>query len=386
VTRFPLHLDLAGRRVLVVGGGPVAARRVRGLQSAGAVVEVVARAIVDGFPDVPVTPRAFVPDDVDGAWLVLACTGVVDDAVAAACAPRRIWCVRADDASLSDAWMPAVARVDDVVVSVTAGRDPRRAMALRDALTLAIETGELPLRRSRNGTGSVAIVGGGPGDPDLLTVKARRLIATADVLVRDRLAPVVPVADGVEVVEVGKVPGGPSWAQRDIEALLVDRALKGRRVVRLKGGDVHVFARGMEEVTACFRAGVAVEVVPGLSSALAAPTYAGIPLTARGVTQSFTVVSGHLPPGDPGSTVDWDALARLGGTLLLLMAVGRLGAICAALIAGGRGDDTPVAVLQDATLASQSVLVTTLGAAHVETAGVRAPAVVVIGEVVGLRQ
>ncbi len=386
MTRFPLHLDLAGRRVLVVGGGPVAARRVRGLQSAGAVVEVVARAIVDGFPDVPVTPRAFVPDDVDGAWLVLACTGVVDDAVAAACASRRIWCVRADDASLSDAWMPAVARVDDVVVSVTAGRDPRRAMALRDALTLAIETGELPLRRSRNGTGSVAIVGGGPGDPDLLTVKARRLIAAADVLVRDRLAPVVPVADGVEVVEVGKVPGGPSWAQRDIEALLVDRALKGRRVVRLKGGDVHVFARGMEEVTACFRAGVAVEVVPGLSSALAAPTYAGIPLTARGVTQSFTVVSGHLPPGDPGSTVDWDALARLGGTLVLLMAVGRLGAICAALIAGGRGDDTPVAVLQDATLASQSVLVTTLGAAHVETAGVRAPAVVVIGEVVGLRQ
>ncbi len=386
MTRFPLHLDLAGRRVLVVGGGPVAARRTRGLQSAGAVVEVVARAIVDGFPDVPVTPRAFVPDDVDGAWLVLACTGVVDDAVATACASRRIWCVRADDASLSDAWMPAVARVDDVVVSVTAGRDPRRAMALRDALTLAIDTGDLPLRRSRNGTGSVAIVGGGPGDPDLLTVKARRLIAAADVLVRDRLAPVVPVADGVEVVEVGKVPGGPSWAQRDIEALLVDRALKGRRVVRLKGGDVHVFARGMEEVTACFRAGVAVEVVPGLSSALAAPTYAGIPLTARGVTQSFTVVSGHLPPGDPGSTVDWDALARLGGTLVLLMAVGRLGAICAALIAGGRGDDTPVAVLQDATLASQSVLVTTLGAAHVETAGVRAPAVVVIGDVVGLRQ
>jgi len=386
VTRFPLHLDLAGRRVLVVGGGEVAARRVRGLQSAGAVVEVVAQAIVDGFPDVPVTRRAFVPDDVDGAWLVLACTGVVDDAVAAACASRRIWCVRADDASLSDAWMPAVARVDDIVVSVTAGRDPRRAMALRDALTLTIETGDLPLRRSRNGTGSVAIVGGGPGDPDLLTVKARRLIAAADVLVRDRLAPVVPVADGVEVVEVGKVPGGPSWAQRDIEALLVDRALKGRRVVRLKGGDVHVFARGMEEVTACFRAGVAVEVVPGLSSALAAPTYAGIPLTARGVTQSFTVVSGHLPPGDPGSTVDWDAVARLGGTLVLLMAVGRLGAICAALIAGGRGDDTPVAVLQDATLASQSVLVTTLGAAQVETAGVRAPAVVVIGEVVGLRQ
>lgn len=386
MTRFPLHLDLAGRRVLVVGGGAVAARRVRVLQAAGAWVEVVSRAVVDGFPDVPVTPRAFVPADVDGAWLVFSCTGVVDDAVAAACERQRIWCVRADDASLSGAWVPAVARVDDVVVSVTAGRDPRRATALRDALGLSLETGDLPLRRSRSGTGSVAIVGGGPGDPDLLTVKARRLLAGADVVVRDRLAPVVPIADGVEVVEVGKVPGGPSWAQRDIEALLVDRALQGRRVVRLKGGDVHVFARGMEEVSACLRAGVTVEVVPGLSSALAAPTYAGIPLTARGVTQSFTVASGHVPPGDPGSTVDWGALARLGGTLVLLMAVGRLGAICAALVEGGRAADTPVAVLQDATLPTQAVLVTTLGRAAVDAAGAAAPAVVVIGDVVGLRQ
>ncbi len=386
MTRFPLHLDLAGRRVLVVGGGAVAARRSRALDTAGALVEVVSPVVADGFPDVSVTLRAFVPEDVDGAWLVLACTGVVDDSVAAACESRRIWCVRADDASLSGAWMPAVTRLDDVVVSVTADRDPQRAMAIRDSVAMALESGDLPLRRSRSGTGSVAIVGGGPGDPDLLTVRARRLLAGADVVVRDRLAPVVPVAEGVEVVEVGKVPGGPSWAQRDIEALLVDRALQGRRVVRLKGGDVHVFARGMEEVAACTRAGLAVEVVPGLSSALAAPTYAGIPLTARGVTQSFSVVSGHLAPGDPGSTVDWAALARLGGTLVLLMAVGRLGAICAALIAGGRGEDTPVAVLQDATLSSQSVLVTTLGRASVDAEGVTAPAVVVIGEVVGLRQ
>lgn len=386
MTRFPLHLDLAGRRVLVVGGGAVAARRARALHTAGALVEVVSPVVADGFPDVPVTLRAFVPEDVDGAWLVLACTGVVDDSVAAVCESRRIWCVRADDASLSGAWMPAVARLDDdVVVSVTADRDPRRAMAIRDAVAMALESGDLPLRRSRSGTGSVAIVGGGPGDPDLLTVRARRLLAGADVVVRDRLAPMVPITEGVEVVEVGKVPGGPSWAQRDIEALLVDRALQGRRVVRLKGGDVHVFARGMEEVAACTRAGLAVEVVPGLSSALAAPTYAGIPLTARGVTQSFTVVSGHLAPGDPGSTVDWGALARLGGTLVLLMAVGRLGAICAALIAGGRGEDTPVAVLQDATLASQSVLVTTLGRAPRESSDVSPPAVVVIGEVVGLR-
>lgn len=381
MSRFPLHLDLTGRRVLVVGGGAVAARRVRALT--GADVQVVALSTVDDFPVVPVERRAFASEDVDGAWLVLACTGVVDDEVAAACEQRRVWCVRADDASVSAAWVPAVARVDDVVVSVTAGRDPRRAVALRDALALALEVGDLPLRRSRPGAGSVAVVGGGPGDPDLLTVRARRLLAGADVVVRDRLAPQVALPDGVEVVEVGKTPGGPSWSQRDIEALLVEKAREGRRVVRLKGGDVHVFARGIEEIQACVEAGVAFEVVPGLSSALAGPTVAGIPVTARGVTQSFSVVSAHLPPGDPASTVDWDALARLGGTLVLLMAVGRLPAVCSALVAGGRGEDTPVAVVEDATLASQRTVVTTLARAATDAADVRAPAVVVVGEVVG---
>ena len=380
VSRLPLHLDLAGRRVLVVGGGAVASRRVRSLGDAD--VRVVATSTVDGFPDVPVERREFRPDDVDGAWLVLACTGVVDDAVAAACEERRVWCVRADDAALSPAWVPAVARVDDVVVSVTAGRDPRRAVALRDALALALETGELPLRRSRAGAGSVALVGGGPGDPGLLTVRGRRLLAGADVVVRDRLAPPVDLPGEVEVVEVGKTPGGPSWSQRDIEALLVERAQQGKRVVRLKGGDVHLFARGIEEVAACVEAGVPVEVVPGVSSALAGPTAAGIPVTARGVTQSVAVVSAHLPPDDPGSTVDWTALARLGGTLVLLMAVGRLPAACAALVAGGRDPATPVAVVQDATLPTQRTSVGTLAAPPVD---VRSPAVVVVGEVVAER-
>ena len=153
--------------------------------------------------------------------------------------------------------------------------------------------------------------------------------------------------------------------------------------MRLKGGDVHVFARGIEEVAACVRAGVPVEVVPGISSALAGPTSAGIPVTARGVNQSFTVVSAHLPPGDPGSTVDWDALARLGGTLVLLMAVGRLPQVCAALVAGGRDPSTPVALVQDATLPGQATVVTTL--AEAGDADVRAPAVVVVGEVVAER-
>ena len=382
MTPFPLHLDLAGRRVLVVGGGPVAARRVRALQDAGAAVEVVALETADGFPAVAVQRRAFAPADVAGAWLVVAATGVVDDQVAAVCEAQQTWCVRADDASRSAAWVPAVARADDVVVSVTAGRDPRRSVALRDALALALDTGELPLRRSRPGTGSVAIVGGGPGDPDLLTVRARRLLAGADVVVRDRLAPQVALAEGVELVEVGKAPGAHSWAQRDIEALLVAKAREGKRVVRLKGGDVHVFARGIEEMAACAAAGVAVEVVPGISSALAGPTSAGIPVTARGVTQSVSVVSAHVPPGDPASTVDWDALARLGGTLVLLMAVGRLPAVCDALLAGGRSGDTPLAVVQDASLPTQRTVVTTLAGARADTVGVTNPAVVVVGEVV----
>jgi uroporphyrin-III C-methyltransferase/precorrin-2 dehydrogenase/sirohydrochlorin ferrochelatase len=385
MTWFPLHLDLTGRRVLVVGGGPVAVRRVRTLLAAGALVEVVAPDVVAEMPDVAVRRRAFDAADVDGAWLVVSCTGRVDEAVAQVCEKRGIWCVRADDAAASRAWVPAVARIDDVVISVTAGGDPRLAMALRDAIALSVETGDLPLRRRRPGAGSVTLVGGGPGDPSLLTVRARRLLASADVVVRDRLAPQVELPDEVEVIDVGKKPGGPSYDQRAIEQLLVTRARAGARVVRLKGGDVHLFGRGIEEVAACVEAGIAVEVVPGVSSAFAVPAYAGIPVTARGVTQSVSVVSAHVPPGDPGSTVDWEALARLGGTLVLLMAVGRLEAVCAALMDGGRPTGTPVAVVQDGTLPTQRVVVTTLREAARDAAHVRAPAVVVIGDVVGLR-
>jgi uroporphyrin-III C-methyltransferase/precorrin-2 dehydrogenase/sirohydrochlorin ferrochelatase len=385
VTLYPLHLDVVGRRVLVVGAGPVAVRRVRALLTAGAAVDVVAVEVSAELPDVPMQQRAFVETDVDGAWLVLACTGVVDDQIAAACEHRRVWCVRADDASHSSAWVPAVARVDDVVVSVTAGGDPRRATALRDAIALALDTGDLPLRRTRPGNGSVTLVGGGPGEPGLLTVRGRRLLAEADVVVRDRLAPDIALPVDVEVIDVGKTPGGPSYDQRAIEQLLVDRARSGQRVVRLKGGDVHVFGRGMEEVAACVDAGVPVEVVPGVSSAFAVPAWAGIPVTARGVSQSVSVVSAHVPPGDPGSTVDWDALARLGGTIVLLMAVGRLEGVCTALVDGGRDPKTPVAVIQDGTLSSQRVVISTLLDAARDAAEVSSPAVVVVGDVVGLR-
>lgn len=384
--RFPLHLDLTGRRVLVVGGGPVGLRRARALVGAGALVDVVAPTVVDGMPGT-VHLREFEPADVEGAWLVVAATGVVDAEVLALCEARGTWCVRADDATGSPAWVPAVARVDEVVFSVTAGRDPLRARALRDAVQEQIDLGRLPLRRHRRGQGQVALVGGGPGDPGLLTVRARQLLAGADVVIRDRLAPHMALPLEVEVIEVGKKPGGgPSWSQRDIEALMVERALAGNRVVRLKGGDVHVFARGIEEVAACLDAGLPVEVVPGVSSALAVPALAGIPLTAQGVTQSFTVVSAHVAPGDPASTVDWAAVAHLGGTLVLLMATARLGAVCDALLAAGRSPETPVAVIEDGSLSSERLTVSTLDKAAEAFADVQPPAVVVVGEVVDARR
>lgn len=201
--------------------------------------------------ELPVERRSFVDGDVDGCWLVLACTGVVDAVVAAACDARGTWCVRADDATLSAAWVPAVVGVDDVVISVTAGRDPRRAMAVREAIGLALDTGELPLRRTRQGEGSVALVGGGPGDPGLLTVRGRQLLAAADVVVRDRLAPALSFAEDVEVIEGGE--------RRDLDQLVVSRAREGKRVVRLTAGDV------VADVEACIAAGVPVEVVPGVS-------------------------------------------------------------------------------------------------------------------------
>ena len=389
MSRLPLHLDLRDKRVLVVGAGPVGVRRAHLLAAAGARVEVVAlesaAELARLLPGLTVHSRSYQDTDVDGAWLVVAATGVVDDAIAMACEAGRIWCVRSDDASQSAAWVPAVAQVEDVVVSVTAGRDPRRAVLLREALVLALETGSLPLRRSRPGPGSVALVGGGPGDPGLLTVRGRQLLAGADVVIRDRLAPLIELPAGVEVIETGKQAAGPSWSQTAIEDLMVARAAAGMRVVRLKGGDVHLFGRGIEEVAACVLAGIDVEVVPGVSSAFAAPAWAGIPVTARGVAQSVAVVSAHLAPGAPGSTVDWDALAGLGGTLVLLMAMERLDAVCAALISGGRRQDTPVAVIRNGTLPTQEVVITTLAEAARDAAHLRAPAVVVVGEVVSTR-
>lgn len=389
--RYPLFLDLTGAPVLVVGGGAVAARRLPALLEAGAEVTLVAPEVSDDARrrGVRVLEAAFAETQLDGTRLVLACTDdpAVNAAVAAAADRRGIWCVRADDATQSPAWVPARAAVDGVEVAVSGGGDPGRARELRNAVERLLRSGELNVRRTRRagaGTGRVVLVGGGPGDPDLLTLRGFRALQDADVVVHDRLAPGVLdlLPSGVEAVDVGKTPGGPAATQEDINALLIERALQGQAVVRLKGGDPFVFGRGTEEVAACAAAGVPVDVVPGLSSVVAAPTLAGVPVTERGTAQLFTVASGHVPPGDPRSTVDWHALGASNGTVVLLMAVTHLRAIAASLLAGGREPSTPAAIVESASLPTQRVTVTTLVELSTLPPAASPPAVVVIGEVV----
>jgi uroporphyrin-III C-methyltransferase / precorrin-2 dehydrogenase / sirohydrochlorin ferrochelatase len=387
-----LFLDLTGRRVVVVGGGPVAARRTARLVEDGADVQVVAPAVCEDLAALVAvgavgwTARDYATGDLDGAWLAHTATGThaVDDRVAADAEAARTWCVRADDAAASSAWSPAVARAGDVTVAVSTGGDPRRSAALRSAIAVLLDTGGLPLRHVRPpAAGHVTLVGGGPGDPGLITTKGRRALAEADVVVVDRLAPralLAELADDVEVIEAGKSPHAHTLTQTEINAVLVERARAGKRVVRLKGGDPYVLGRGGEEVLACTEAGVAVTVVPGVTSAIAVPGAAGIPVTHRGLSRQVTILSAH------DTTPDWAALARLEGTLVLLMGVARIAAYADALVAHGRDAGTPVAVVENGTLASQRTTVGTLAtiADLARERGIGNPAVIVVGDVAAL--
>lgn len=236
---------------------------------------------------------------------------------------------------------------------------------------------------------TVYLVGAGPGDPGLLTRRGAELLARADVVVHDRLgtADLLGLAPAdAELVSAGKAPGQVDLTQDEINALLVERGRAGKVVVRLKGGDPYVFGRGFEEVLACAEAGVPVTVVPGVTSAFAAPAVADVPVSHRGVTHEIVVVSGHVAPGDPQSLVDWDALGRLRGTIVLMMAVERIEAFARALLDAGRPADTPVAVVQDGTMRIQRSVRATLAtvAEVVRSAEISPPAVVVIGAVAGL--
>ena len=350
-TGFVADLDLGGRRVVVVGAGSAALAPVTALLQAHAVVTVVATQLGATVADLAdrglltVLP-ALGPDDLRGTALVVPATG-------------------------------------------NAAED-------RAAAALAAELGVLAVRPTADPTagraegGEVVLVGGGPGDPGLLTVAGLEAVRTADVLVCDRLAPLAvlqQVRPGAQVIDVAKIPRGAFTPQERINELLVEHGRAGRRVVRLKGGDNFVFGRGGEEWQACAAAGVPVRVIPGVSSAIAGPALAGIPLTHRQLTQGFTVVSGPLPPGDPGSTLDWPALARANTTLVILMGVANLEAIATELVAAGLAPGTPAATVADAGLPSQRTVRGTVAdiAGLTHQAGVRPPAVTVIGAVAGFR-
>ncbi|APU19843.1 uroporphyrinogen-III C-methyltransferase [Actinoalloteichus sp. GBA129-24] len=392
-------LLLTGRRVVVVGAGTVAQRRLPRLVGAGAVVEVIApqatpsvEAMADAG-ELTWSRRPYQTGDLADAWFAVACTSEpsVNAEVAAEAAVSRVFCVRADQAAGGSAVTPAVGEHAGLRIGVLAGGRPRRSAAVRDAVLAGLSSGAIDDQdeTAEQHAAGVALIGGGPGDPDLITVRGRRLLARADVVVTDRLAPrelLEELAPDVEVIDASKIPYGRAANQEVINATLIERARQGRFVVRLKGGDPFVFGRGFEEVLACAEAGVPVTVVPGVTSAFAVPAVADVPVTHRGVAHEVVVVSGHVAPTDDRSLTDWQALARLRGTIVLLMGVERIEQFASVLTEHGRRADTPVAVLQDGTLRSQRVLRSTLDtvAADIASAGVRPPAVIVIGDVAAL--
>ena len=399
---YLVGLRLAGKKVVVVGGGTVAQRRVPVLLSHGADVHVVARAatpaveaLAEQQPGITLCLRDYRDGDLVDAWYAIAATDdpAVNAAVVAEAERRRIFCVRADAGRDGTAVTPASFDYEGLLVGVLARGEHRRAAAVRSAIREAFLQGRIvpdivASTASDVVPGGVALVGGGPGDPELITVRGRRLLAYADVVVADRLAPPELLAElppNVEVIDAAKIPYGRAMAQEAINAVLIERARAGKFVVRLKGGDPFVFARGYEEVLALTDAGIPVTVVPGVTSAIAVPALAGVPVTHRAVNHEFVVVSGHLAPDDPESLVNWEALARLSGTLVLLMAVERIELFAEALRAGGRPAQTPVLVVQHGTTAAERVVRATLADVpeRIRTEGIRPPAIIVIGPVAG---
>ena len=387
-----LGLSLTGRRVVFVGGGTVAARRLGRFLDEGADVRIVSPELGDAMRAAVAAhgltwvSREARRDDIADAWLVHTATGIprVDAAVAAWCESERVFCVNTSDGAHGTARLTAETRSGDVIVGVAsdAGVDPRRAVRLRDAIAAALRAGMLPLRRRRRGGGRVDLVGGGPGPADLMTVRGRRLLAEADVVVADRLGPVDVLHElepGVEVIDVGKQPGHHPVTQDEINALLVAHARAGKRVVRLKGGDPFVFGRGGEEVAACHAAGIPVEVVPGLTSVVSVPQAAGIPVTHRGVSGGLHVANGQGPITPSTRT----ALGDDAITTVFLMGVAALPRIVEAARAAGAPLKRPVAIVERGHTPQQRTTRSTLATvlADAAAAGVTNPAVIVIGEV-----
>jgi uroporphyrin-III C-methyltransferase/precorrin-2 dehydrogenase/sirohydrochlorin ferrochelatase len=448
---FPLFASLAGRAVLVVGGGAVARRKVAALLPTGARVRVGATDLESQLAEWVAQDRIeavlgeFNPAWLEGAWLVVAATDdpVVNRAVAEAAEQRRIWANVVDDAELSSIHLPARVERGPVQIAISSGGGaPMLARHLREQLEAQFDEslgalaellarartrirtrlpdlqarrrffarvlqGPIPglLRRGDRATaqreliaalehqqpvlrGSVALVGAGPGDPGLLTLRALRVLNEADVILYDRLvsADVLALARrDAEFIEVGKQVGGDHHAtQERIHRLLVDHALAGKRVVRLKGGDPFIFGRGGEELEVVREHGIDFEVVPGITAAIACGAYAGIPLTHREHAQSVRFVTAHTKDGD--DALDWAALAQERQTLAFYMGVSGLERIRESLIANGRAPSTPFAIVENGTRPEQRVVLGTLAdlPERARSHSVGAPALLVIGEVAAL--
>jgi uroporphyrin-III C-methyltransferase len=347
---FAASLELNGLPVLVCGGGSAALSVIRRLLDSGAAVTVVAPEIGATVADLAarglliMRRRPPAPDDFRGVALVVPATGTNERDQAIAAAAR-------------DHGVPAVSPAPPTIETPT-------------------------------GIGIVILVGGGPGDLGLLTVAGLEAVKDADVIVCDRLAPLAALQHArpeAVIIEVAKIPRGASTSQQQINEILLEHASAGKTVVRLKGGDPFVFGRGGEEWQACASAGIPVTVIPGVSSAIAGPAMAGVPLTHRELTQGFTVISGHAPPGDLGSTLDWAALARANTTLVIMMGVATLPAITEDLIKNGLAPDTPAMTVADAAMPSQRSVRGTVAdiAVRTEQAGIKPPAITVIGAVAG---
>jgi len=448
---LPLFVAMSGRRCLVVGGAEVARRKIELLHEVGATVTVVAphitgevRAAVTRHGGTLLT-RAFETNDVEGSVLVIAATSdrVVNAAVHAAAVAAGVLVNTVDDPALCTAIFPSIVDRDPVIVAIsTGGRSPTLASVVRGWIEMRLppRLGALAefARRFRDrvkqrlttvearrgfwrgivdgpvaeavfagrmaeaeqrllerlevaapGPGLVSLVGAGPGDPDLLTLKALRCLQQADVILYDNL-----VSDGVlalarrdsRKVYVGKRAGLPTMRQAAINRLLLEEARKGLRVVRLKGGDPFIFGRGGEEIETLAVEGVPHEVVPGITAALGCAAYAGIPLTHRDVAQSVRFVTGHRR--DDVVNLDWPELAKPGQTLVVYMGLLGIEEICRKLTAHGRDPGTPVALISRGTLPDQQVIVTTLAGLPDALAvqEIHGPTTTLIGEVVALRQ
>jgi len=394
--RHPLLVDLAHRRVVVVGGGPTGTRKVESLLPADPALEVVSPTVTARLGElaqagrITVTNRNWRPSDLDGAWLVVTATGdgTTDDQVATVCEQRRIWCICTSAADRGTAALPAIAVGDrGLRVATAGGGDPRLAREIKHSVELLLRLQALPLRRPApvgSAAGRAILVGAGPGDPELITLRGLRALAEAEVLIVDRLAPSAlweRAPAGVEVIRVGKTAGAHPVPQERINDLIIERASAGRTVVRLKGGDPFMMGRGAEEASACVAAGIPVEIVPGVTSALAVPAAAGIPVTSRGMASSFLVASAH----EGREPLD-EIVRRTGAdtTLVLIMGARHLAEIAAALVANGRPPNTPIAVIQSGWTPQSSTWCGSLADVLTGDQSAVAPAIVVVGDVVSL--